>query len=283
MFPDGHEVGPTMLGSSLALAAGWPFEGWSGVDCPEGNRPRWENGCCFAGENRSSRGAPVGLRREDEGGKTTKTAERARDCVPAQPLAPSRYLTKCRGWRIIRMVIIRHRIIWESTFVAREIRGSQGASEVTGQECVFPEGEHEPTSVAEVYRLVDVVSKKLTRLQRQQIGGAELTPAQYLVLRWLWQRDGRQFNELASACCCSPSTITGVVDTLEKKGLVTRQANPQDRRSLLVRLTDAGRALERATPDLEMIFEGCCGGLARDELGRLGELLSRLNDTIPDV
>lgn len=154
---------------------------------------------------------------------------------------------------------------------------------MTGQECVLPESEHGQSSVAEVYRLVDVVSKKLTRLQRQQIGVGKLTPAQYSVLRWLWQRDGRQFNELASACCCSPSTITGVVDTLEKKGLVTREANPQDRRSLLVRLTDAGWALERATPRLDVIFEGCCGGLACDELGQLGELLRRLNDTIPDV
>jgi DNA-binding MarR family transcriptional regulator len=167
--------------------------------------------------------------------------------------------------------------------VVRENRSSQVVSEMGKGECVAPEGKHEPTSVAEVYRLVDVVSKKLTRLQREQIGRTELTPAQYSVLRLLWQRDGRQFHELASVCCCSPSTITGVVDTLEKKGLVTRQANPQDRRSLLVRLTDAGRAMELATPGLEMIFEGCCSGLARDELGQLGELLRRLNDTIPDA
>ena len=151
------------------------------------------------------------------------------------------------------------------------------------QECVLPEVEDEPTSVTEVYRLVDMVAKKLTRLERQQIGGAELTPAQYAVLRLLWQRDGRQFNELASACCCSPSTITGVVDTLEKKGLVCREANPLDRRSVLVRLTDAGRAMERETPGPEVIFENCCGGLTRDDIGQLGELLRRLNDTISDV
>ncbi len=151
------------------------------------------------------------------------------------------------------------------------------------QECVGPETDSQRGSAAEVYRLADLVAKKLTRLQRQQIKGEDLTPAQYSVLGLLWQRDGRQFNELSSTCCCSPSTITGVVDTLEKKRLVTREANPKDRRSLLVRLTDAGRALQRATPGLEMIFEGCCGGLTRDELGELGKLLRRLNDTIPDV
>jgi len=152
---------------------------------------------------------------------------------------------------------------------------------VNGEECVQPEAGNKPGSVAEVYRLVDLVAKKLTRLQRQQIGSTKLTPAQYSVLRLLWEKDGRQFNELASVCCCSPSTITGVVDTLEGKGLVTREANPQDRRSLLVRLTDMGRAMEQATPGLEMIFDGCCEGLALDELRQLSELLTRLNDTLP--
>jgi DNA-binding MarR family transcriptional regulator len=154
---------------------------------------------------------------------------------------------------------------------------------MSGETCVLPEGEFEPGSVAEVYRLVDLVAKKLTRLQRREIGSVELTPAQYSVLSLLWQSDGQQFNELASACCCSPSTITGVVDTLERKGLVARESNPEDRRSLLVRLTDEGRALQRATPGLEMMFEGCCEGLKGGELRQLCELLRRLNDTIPEV
>lgn len=152
---------------------------------------------------------------------------------------------------------------------------------MNGQECALPEAGNEAGSVVEVYRLVDLVAKKLTRVQRQQIGSIELTPAQYSVLRLLWQRDGRQFNELASSCCCAPSTITGVVDTLEGKGLVTREANPQDRRSLLVRLTEMGRSMEQATPGLELILDGCCEGLSRSELRQLSELLGRLNDTLP--
>ncbi len=154
---------------------------------------------------------------------------------------------------------------------------------MSGEECTLPEGERDTGSVGEVYGLVDLVAKKLTRLQRQRISGKELTPAQYSVLSLLWKRDGLKFNELASACCCSPSTITGVVDTLEKKGLVRRESNPQDRRSILARLTDRGKAMEQATPCLGMIFEGCCGALARDELEQLAELLSKWNDTIPEV
>jgi len=128
--------------------------------------------------------------------------------------------------------------------------------------------------------LVDTVAKKLRQLQRGTISDADLTPAQYSVLSLLWERDGRQFNELASACCCSPSTITGIVDTMERNGLVARVPNPEDRRSLLARLTGRGRALQKATPSLDQIFESCCEGIQPDELRQLSELLRKLNDTL---
>lgn len=151
---------------------------------------------------------------------------------------------------------------------------------MNGKVCSPSETQYESGSTPEIFRLVDTVAKKLTQLQRQTIRGAELTPAQYSMLNLLWEKDGRQFNELAAACCCSPSTITGIVDTMEKNGLVARVPNPNDRRSLLVELTERGRALENATPSLEKIFENCCGGMQPDELRRLADLLRKLNDTI---
>lgn len=151
---------------------------------------------------------------------------------------------------------------------------------MNGEVCSPLETQCESGSIPEVFRLVDTVGKKLTQLQRETIRVAELTPAQYSLLNLLWEKDSLQFNELASACCCSPSTITGIVDTMEKNGLVARVPNPNDRRSLLVKLTGRGRALENATPSLEKIFENCCGGMQPDELRRLAELLRKLDDTI---
>jgi DNA-binding MarR family transcriptional regulator len=139
---------------------------------------------------------------------------------------------------------------------------------------------YESGSIPEIVQLVDTVAKKLTQFQRQTIKEADLTPAQYSILSLLWESDGRQFNELASVCCCSPSTITGIVDTLEKKGLVTREPNLKDRRSLLVKLTEQGDALKHSTPTLEGIFRNCCGGIEPDELRQLSELLRKLDSTL---
>jgi DNA-binding MarR family transcriptional regulator len=156
-----------------------------------------------------------------------------------------------------------------------------GGGEVIQQPCCDGEPtEYEPGSVAEVFQLVDTVSRKLRRFQRRTINEADLTPAQYSVLSLLWEKDGRQFVELASACCCSPSTVTGIVDTLENKGLVRREPHPEDRRSMLVFLTSAGRALEGATPSLGRILQGCCSGVSTGDLEQLAQLLRRLDEAL---
>lgn len=135
------------------------------------------------------------------------------------------------------------------------------------------------TSIGEVFELLDQAAKNLRRIQRLTIRESGLTPPQYQVLTTLWERDELPLKELANACNCTRATITGLVDGLERKGLVSRKPNPSDRRSLLAALTDEGRAIQQQTPSLEKIYNRCCTGLTPQEFRHLGILLSKLNES----
>ncbi|KKL54735.1 hypothetical protein LCGC14_2262410, partial [marine sediment metagenome] len=135
---------------------------------------------------------------------------------------------------------------------------------------------------SEVLELVHEINKKFEKIQRREITKTQddLTPAQYLLLRQLWEKDGLQFKDLAVACSCSRSTVTGVVDTMENKGLVKRVAHPNDRRSTLVKLTKKGKELKDSTPSLDSLTNNCCQGINADELRILTILLKRLSSSL---
>ena len=135
-------------------------------------------------------------------------------------------------------------------------------------------------SLSEVFELIDQTAKNLRSIQRQTVSESGLTPPQYAVLHLLWERDERPFKEFADFLVCSRATITGIIDTLERKGLVERKTNPEDRRSLLATLTEAGRDMQEKTPALENVYNTCCAGLSPIELQQLSFLLNKLNGSI---
>ncbi len=137
-----------------------------------------------------------------------------------------------------------------------------------------------PQSFSGVFRLIYKINKQIEKLQRNNIQTTNLTPTQYLILKQLWENDGRQFKELADLCSCSRSTITGVIDTMEKNKLVKREANLEDRRSLFVKLTEKGKELEKTAPKLDSLMNNCCQGFNQDELKMLGSLLQKLFDSL---
>lgn len=73
--------------------------------------------------------------------------------------------------------------------------------------------------------------------------GLEITPEQWIVLVLLWEREGRTPSELSDATLRDRPTMTRILDTMERNGLITRQPTPEDKRGRVVRLTRDGRTL----------------------------------------
>jgi DNA-binding MarR family transcriptional regulator len=130
--------------------------------------------------------------------------------------------------------------------------------------------------IGELYRRIENISRKLQRIKQETAKKMNLTPPQFYILKLLWDEDGLPFKEVSRRHGTSRAAITGFIDAMEKKGLVYRDSNRQDRRSLLVRLTAKGKSLQSSSFDLDTLYGECCKGLEPDEYRQLAILLEKL-------
>lgn len=85
-----------------------------------------------------------------------------------------------------------------------------------------------------------IFSKKL-----KEEGLGEINSAQGRILFVLWQKDGIPITELARKTALEKSTLTAMLDRLERKGLIQRIRPKEDRRTILIALTPANVRLEK--------------------------------------
>ncbi|MBI9074974.1 MAG: winged helix-turn-helix transcriptional regulator [Desulfatibacillum sp.] len=98
-------------------------------------------------------------------------------------------------------------------------------------------------SLRRIIRAVDIHSRKLH---------SELNiTAPQLICLYALEKDGPStLSALASAVTLGLSTVNGIVDRLESKGLVVRERDTHDRRKVFVRQTEYGQEFTKAAPSL---------------------------------
>jgi DNA-binding MarR family transcriptional regulator len=105
-----------------------------------------------------------------------------------------------------------------------------------------------------------------------------ITPAGFNVLMILDGSDRPLCpNELGERRLVTRGTVTGVLDSLEERGLVVRTPHPDDRRMLLIELTAKGRRLlEDLLPDHRASERRLLGSLSEREVATLATLLAKV-------
>jgi DNA-binding MarR family transcriptional regulator len=106
-----------------------------------------------------------------------------------------------------------------------------------------------------------------------------LTSGSYNVLRAVASSDEPLTPSEISVSMAVPvttATMTGVLDTLERRELVARRPHPTDRRRVLIELQDAGRELLEATVPIVRDMQASWIGPAREGAGALIDALDRL-------
>jgi DNA-binding MarR family transcriptional regulator len=109
------------------------------------------------------------------------------------------------------------------------------------------------------------------------VGAAELTPGQFGVLVVIEANPGLSQTQLGNALGIDRSTVVAVIDRLESRGLVARQASPTDRRSHALYLSEGGKAtLRRMTERVRAHEREIARHLSPAEQASLIKLLSRV-------
>lgn len=105
----------------------------------------------------------------------------------------------------------------------------------------------------------------------------DLTPSQFGVLETLWHLGPLCQGELSAKLLSSTGNMTLVLDNLEKRGLIQRLRDQQDRRMISIRLTLTGEQLiQRVFPQMAEAILAELSVLTVEEQGKLGELCRKL-------
>ncbi len=107
-----------------------------------------------------------------------------------------------------------------------------------------------------------------------------LTPPQFDVICTLGNTPGMPLCKLAEKTLITKGTLTGVLDRLEKKGLLKRIVPPENRRSFIAVLTPEGeQVFKEAFPAHGAYLERRLGKLSAEELETIRSALEKLRQT----
>lgn len=125
--------------------------------------------------------------------------------------------------------------------------------------------------------LLAKANQHLCAVFKKELNGYDLTPQQFSLLTFLWQKDGLSQAELSYKSHIDRATIGGLIDRLCKKGLVNRLSNPEDRRVYRICLTYDGKALEKELNAItDRTQDIIYASLSKQESDRLIKLLEKL-------
>jgi DNA-binding MarR family transcriptional regulator len=135
-------------------------------------------------------------------------------------------------------------------------------------------------AVMNTIRTADLLFDRIGRLLRP----LNVSAAGGLVLGVL--RDGGPMSPsaLSERLIVTRATVTGVIDSLERRGFVRRSAHPSDRRSLVVEITPAGLdVLQRLRTIVHRNEKAWLSGLSDDELLGYIEQLHRIQERLSAI
>ena len=129
--------------------------------------------------------------------------------------------------------------------------------------------------------LVHEVARMLKRRFEDEARIHGVTLPQWRALAEISHTGGISQVALASCIDTDPMTLSGILDRLEKRGLIERYTDPNDSRAKLARMTAAGQELVDVARHVGMaMYENALNGLSETEQAQVKAGLTRIRDNL---
>ncbi len=127
--------------------------------------------------------------------------------------------------------------------------------------------------IAKIHQVSGRIFAKILK----KAGISEINPAQGRILFALWKKDEIPITELARKTLLSKSTLTSMLDRLEKAGFIIRVPSKKDRRTILIKRTEKDKRLEsiyvQVSDEMTNLFYN---GFTSEEIDAFEEYLKRI-------
>lgn len=137
-----------------------------------------------------------------------------------------------------------------------------------------PEAKAELDAIVETILYLYTESRRLTKQAAREVG---LTGPQLTVIKLLDTLGDLSLSSLSGRIKAQNSTVTGIIDRMEREGLVVRERSTTDRRVVYIRLTTKGRSLAKEIEVEPMeILRAVLSTLSREDTRDLMRILTKL-------
>ena len=136
-------------------------------------------------------------------------------------------------------------------------------------------------SILEAILYLYTESRRVTKELARQV---DLTGPQLTVLKMLEGLGDLSLSELSERIRAQNSTVTGIIDRMERESLVVRTRSTEDRRVVKIKLTDKGAKIARAIAVEPMeIFRGALDSLSAGETRELLKILTKIARRVQSI
>lgn len=135
-----------------------------------------------------------------------------------------------------------------------------------------------------VFYCIERTNKRARQYSQQRLQqlGYDITIDQWLVLKSVMDNNGEaKQNEIAALVVKDNASITRIVDILEKRDWVQRQKHPNDRRTILLSVTETGKSLyQKLLPEIRAQRQKGLEGFSDKEINQVKDLLNRIYENL---